>query len=299
MKRNAWIATAIVAALVAAGAVAWTSQDRRDTPPAPRIPEGATLLRTAHYRVHSTAAAQQTREVAEAVESLYAAYGALFAGQVAPSHAPLTLVLYAGKDEFARNNRSRPWAEAYYRRPACYAYYAGQNANPYHWMLHEATHQLNTEVAGWRLPAWANEGVASYLGASWLEDGVLTPGRSDPDAYPIWWLSRMGLTGDLRADIAAGRIIPLRQLLDGGGPGIDRHVNLYYLHYWSLSHFLFHGQDGTYADAYRRLLARGASTADFERTIGPVGAVEVQWYAHLLAAMRTMQAHEAEQGVLR
>ena len=57
----------------------------------------------------------------------------------------------ADREEFQRNNRSRPWAEAYYVRPACYAYYGGGRENPHHWMLHEAVHQLNTEVAKYTL----------------------------------------------------------------------------------------------------------------------------------------------------
>lgn len=301
-RRTAIIATSLALAASTAGIVAWMS-----TPPARRpapasraaIPAGAQLLQTAHYRVYSTATPAQTQEVADAVESLHAAYLSLFAEQVAPSTTPLTLVLYRDADEFARNNRSRPWAEAYYLRPACYAYYGGGKANPYHWMLHEAVHQLNTEVAGWRLPAWANEGVAGYLGASWLENGVLTPGRSDPDTYPIWWLSRMQLSGSLEADVAAARFIPLRDLLDGSGPDINQHVNLYYLHYWGLSHFLFHYDNRRYAAAYKQLLARSASTSDFERLIGPIETIEKAWYAYLLDAIATMRKYEEEHGIER
>ena len=301
-RRTAIIAASFMLATSAAGMLAWTStQPARPPTSAPRalIPAGAQLLQTAHYRVHSTATPTQTQEVASAAESLHAAYMSLFADQVAPSTTPLTLVLYRDADEFARNNRSRPWAEAYYLRPACYAYYAVGSANPHHWMLHEAVHQLNTEVAGWRLPAWANEGVAGYLGASWLENGVLTPGRSDPDTYPIWWLSRMKLTGSLEADVGAVRFIPLRDLLESSGPDINQHVNLYYLHYWGLTHFLFHYENGRYAAAYKQLLARGASTSDFERLIGPIETIEKAWYAYLLDATTTMQAYEAENGIER
>ncbi|MBD9480656.1 hypothetical protein [Pseudoxanthomonas sp. PXM02] len=306
MTRRAILVTATLASLALIGGVLVWQRAR----PAPasvaapvsvaRIPATATLLETSHYRVHSTATPAQTRQVTDAVESLHTAYMTLFADQVRPSSRPLTLVLYADREEFQRNNRSRPWAEAYYLRPACYAYYGGDGKeNPHHWMLHEAVHQLNTEVAGWRLPAWANEGVASYLGASWLEDGVLTPGRSDPDTYPIWWLSRMELTGSLQADVAAVRFIPLRALLEGQGPDINQHVNLYYLHYWGLTHFLFHYENGRYAAAYKQLLARGASTADFERLIGPVEEIEKAWYTYLLDAIATMQKYEAENGIER
>jgi len=303
-RRATLVAVSVALLALAIGISVW--QRTRPAPrvlsapvPAARIPEASTLLQTPHYRVHSTATPAQTQQVAEAVESLHAAYMALFGDQVRASTRPLTLVLYADREEFQRNNRSRPWAEAYYLRPACYAYYGGGRENPHHWMLHEAVHQLNTEVAGWRLPAWANEGVAGYLGASWLEDGVLTPGRSDPATYPIWWLSRMGLTGSLQQDAAAARFIPLRDLLEGRGPGIDRHVNLYYLHYWGLTHFLFHYENGRYAAAYKQLLARGASTPDFERLIGPIEGIEEAWYAYMLDAIATMQTYEADNGIER
>ena len=48
--------------------------------------------------------------------------------------------------------------------------------------------------------AWVVERLGKY-------HGVLTPGRSDPATYPIWWLSRMGLTGSLQEDAAAARFI--------------------------------------------------------------------------------------------
>lgn len=292
MTRHVAVFAAVLASLVLVGLIAW-QRTRREPAPVAHIPAGATLLQMPHYRVYSTATPAQTQQVGDAAESLHAAYRKLFAAEIGGSTPPLTLVLYASRVEFQRNNRSRPWAEAYYLQPASYAYYR-DGANTYHWMLHEVVHQLNTEVAGWRLPTWANEGVASYLGASWLEDGVLTPGRSDPNAYPIWWLSRMQLTGNRQADIAAGRLIPLRDLLEGRGPDINRHVNLYYLHYWSLSHFLFHYQDGKYAAGYKQLLARGASTPDFERLIGPVEDVEAAWYTYLVEAMKRMQRYDAD-----
>ena len=301
-RRTVLVAVVLASLALIVGAVAWQRARPAPVPiplPLARIPATATLLETPHYRVHSTATPTQTRHVADAVESLHAAYMGLFAEEVSPSSRPLTLVLYADREEFQRNNHSRPWAEAYYLRPACYAYYGGERENPHHWMLHEAVHQLNTEVAGWRLPAWANEGVASYLGASWLENDLLTPGRSDPDTYPIWWLSRMKLTGSLHADVAAVRFIPLRELLEGGGPGIDQHVNLYYLHYWGLTHFLFHYENGRYAAAYKQLLARGASTTDFERLIGPIGEIEEAWYTYMLEAIATMRAYEAENDIER
>lgn len=258
-----------------------TAQVRTTTVPA--------TTETAHYRISSTADALQTRAVADAVESLHAAYRDFFREQLPPKDhgRKLHLFLYRDREEFKRNNRSRPWAEAYYRQPTCHAYYATDAPNPTHWMIHEATHQMNREVAGFRKHAWMDEGLASYFGTSLIKDGKLLPGSIDPDTYPIRWLSQHYLSGDLAADLREGRIIPLRALISGvGGPDINGNVNLYYLHYWSLTHFLFHHGDGRHAQRYRELIAEGASLENFERRIGPVEQVQVQWYAYLRDRIR-------------
>lgn len=245
---------------------------------------GARLVETAHYAITSTADDEQTRRVGEAVEALHTAYLAWFPDVAhRPANArKLRLTLYAHKGQFRANNRSSPWAEAYYLAPVSYAYYAKDGANPYHWMLHEATHQLNNEVARFPKTKWIEEGLGTYFGASTIVDGRLRPGKIDGDAYPIWWLDGIGLSGDLGADIAAGHWIPIRALITGrDAPSIHSNVNRYYVQYWSLTHFLFHGDGGHHAAAYRRLIAEGGTLENFERLIGPADRIERDWYRHL------------------
>ena len=95
--------------------------------------------------------------------------------------------------------------------------------------------------------------------------------------------SPLGPTGDAAKDFASGRIVPLRALITGhGGPALDAHANQWYLGYWSLAHFLFHGGQGKYAPGFRKLLAgHRATLADFERDIGPVDRVQAEWYRYL------------------
>ena len=240
-------------------------------------------VETEHYAIATTATPEQTRAIGAAVESLHRAYSAFFAKALAGEGAPgrLQLRLYRDRSEFVAHNRSFPWAEAYYRAPICHAYYSGGGQNPYHWMLHEATHQLNHEVAGFENRRWMNEGLATYFGASRIENGVLHPGSIDSTAYPIWWLTRIPLSGDLGRDIEQRRWIPLRDLLADTGPAIGRHLNLYYVEYWSLSHFLFHYRDGQYAQGYRAVIREGGSVEAFERRIGPIDRVQEQWYGYL------------------
>lgn len=248
------------------------------------IPAHAKAYRTDHYAISSTATPERTRAVGEAVESLHRAYSEFFRLPAATGeHPALKLILYRDRHEFSAYNTSLPWAEAYYRRPYCHAYYAGGKANPYHWMLHEATHQLNAEVAGIAEAKWMNEGLASYFGASRLRDGVLAAGSIDRGAYPIWWIADLPLSGNLPQDLRTGALIPLRDLIAGTGPAISgRYLNVYYIEYWSLSHFLFHYQGGRYARGYRRLLRGDGSLAAFEAQIGPIDRVQAEWYGYLL-----------------
>lgn len=255
-----------------------TSTQAGRTPP-PLLPAAVTT-ETVHYRIHSTATPAQTAQVAQAVESLHAGYAALFPS-TPTRREKLALVLYRDRAQFKRNNHSRPWAEAYYLPPRSYAYFDANARNPYHWMLHEATHQLMREVSGFPRRKWIDEGVAAYLGASRLVDGTLRAGDPDPDAYPTWWLREYAPSGNLAQDIASGRIIPLQQLVSGrGGPDENRYFNLYYVHYWSLSHFLFHYRGGEYAPGYRRLIAEGGSVDAFERLIGALPQIQREWYAY-------------------
>lgn len=296
-----WLLT-LVPLLGLGGYLAWRANEYRDAqaaqaakPAARRIARapshppplpGARTVETAHYAITSTADDEQTRRVGDAVEALHDAYLAWFpdVGKRPPDAPKLRLTLYAHKGEFRANNRSSPWAEAYYLAPVSYAYYAKGGPNPYHWMLHEATHQLNNEVARFPKTKWIEEGLGTYFGASRIVDGGLRPGAIDGDAYPIWWLDRTELTGDLDADIADGRWIPIRALITGrDAPSIHGNVNRYYLQYWSLTHFLFHHDGGRHADAYRRLIAQGGTLENFERLIGPADRIERDWYRYLQA----------------
>ncbi|RNF82071.1 DUF1570 domain-containing protein [Montanilutibacter psychrotolerans] len=246
-------------------------------------PLPATIVETAHYTIASTATPERTERVAKAAESLYDAYVAFFGDSLnARGNSPrLQLVLYRDRKQFKAHNRSSPWAEAYYLPPASHAYFDDSRPNPYHWMVHEATHQLNREVANLSQAPWINEGVATYFNASRIQDGKLQPGIVDTNTYPIWWLSTMKLSGNREEDIRAGRIIPLRKLIASGRVDIGGNVNLHYIEFWSLTHFLLHHDNGRFAGKYRELMKTAGTLDDAERLLGPIEQLESPWYEHL------------------
>jgi hypothetical protein len=251
-------------------------------------PPNARIHETPRYRIVTTADTAQTEHIAAAVESLHDAYLGFFRDQI-PETAirsrkkKLKLTLYRDRPQFQAFNDSMPWAEAYYRTPMCHAYYVKGAPNPFHWMLHEATHQLNAEVARFKKAPWIDEGLGTYFGSSRLVIGTLRLGEIDPDTYPIWWLPTFPISGDLDADIAQQRWIPLHSFLTGkNAPPMAGRVNQYYMQYWSLTHFLFHYDNARYATAYKQLIAEGGTLTNFEKRIGPVDRIQREWYGYLL-----------------
>jgi len=247
------------------------------------------VIETTHHKVYSTATQQQTADMARALELLYAAYsnrlGAVSGCQY--EHPRLQLKFYKDRNEMRRINPSLGWAEAFYREPYCRAYYSADEINPYHWMLHESVHQLNHEVAHLKLTHWLEEGLAEYFSTSRLMADKLAVGQIDLNTYPVWWLDDLATSTNLAENLKNGSVIPLRAVItDHGGPSMDTHFNLYYLHWWTLTYFLFESEK--YHDRALQLLQSGGQLEDFEKLIGPVEQVQTEWHdyvRHLKAAL--------------
>lgn len=238
---------------------------------------------TAHYRIQSSAQPAQTADIGVKVETLHTAYFELFGAWTNGQSQPrLEMKLFRNRDEFRRCNRGVGWAEAFYRPDCCYGYYSAEEINPYHWMLHEAVHQLNHEVAHLHLAKWADEGLSAYFSSSLLVEERLDTRHVDRNTYPVWWLADLQLTGQIDRDLQNGTVIPLRAILTGhGGPSLNKQFNLYYLHWWSLMHLLLNGNDAKYRPYVLPMLEEGATPESFEKHIGPIDRLQAEWYQHL------------------
>jgi hypothetical protein len=242
-------------------------------------------LRTTHYFIRSSATRAQTEEVGRKVEALHDAYFEFFRELIpaGASNGPLKLNLFASRAEFRRCHRWLTWEEAFYREPYCHAYFPSDETSPWQWMIHEAVHQMNREVARFELAQWAEEGVAEYFSTSRFAGDRLRLGVTDPNTYPLWWFEDQKFTGDMDGDLASGALIPLRALMSGqGGPSLNKAFNAYYLHWWSLVKFLIDDDHGRRHAAFLRVLRQGATLESFEKEIGPVEQVQSEWYAFFL-----------------
>ena len=230
------------------------------------------------FMIYATATLDQIDEICGVAESLYRAYADFFAAdlELPAEHDDLRVRLFGTRDEFRDVVLGgQGWAEGLYDGEYCNMYYDGDSANPYHWFVHEATHQLNYEVAGLNNVQWLEEGMACYFGTSVVLDGELQLGVPDIETYPVWWMP----SWDVR-----DAHIPLSTIVSGqGGPDMDQYFNDYYLHWWTLVHFLVQADDGAYRDGLIQMLDRRLRLVDFEAEVGDIDAIEAQWIDYVAA----------------
>lgn len=143
------------------------------------------------------------------------------------------------------------------------------NGTTWHVVQHEGFHQFAHAVIRGELPPWVNEGIAEYFGESLFTGDAFVTG-----IVPPWRLKR------LQEEINAGRLKSVKQmmLLSGGAWNAQMKIENYD-QAWSMVHFLAHGENGRYQDAFvnfMRLIGRGlqwqqawlqtfGSAADFEQ----------------------------------
>lgn len=244
----------------------------------------ALKLESEHYKALSNVSLEGTQDALSKVETLYQTYTSFWGVNARSNDNKLLLKIYSSRKEFKRANPLSGWAEAFYSEPYCHQYIEVENEKkPYHWMVHEATHQLNNEVSQFRLPQWAEEGIACYFSTSPMDDGKMTLGEIDWDTYPIWWLSPLGLSGDLSRDKVDKKIMSIKSIVnDEKSLKMNQHVNLYYIHWFSFVHFLLEGEQRKYREAFMAYVKTPSGLEAFEENVGPYQLIEQQWYQHLL-----------------
>jgi hypothetical protein len=255
----------------------------------PRPWHPALTRETPRHIIYSTATRQQTEDTAHALELLYVAYSNRFRElpRFQTSHSKLQLKLYKDRNEMRGIHPAMGWAEAFYRNLYCHAYFSTNEINPLHWMLHESVHQLNHEVAHLGLAKWLEEGLATYFSTSRMFTNQLAVGRIDPNTYPVWWMDLIATTTNLEENIANKSVIPLRSIIENrGGPSMSSHFNLYYLHWWTLTHFLFEHE--RYGPKALKLAERGGNLAAFEDIIGPIEKIQPEWHAYVLHLKKSL-----------
>lgn len=138
-----------------------------------------------------------------------------------------------------------------------------------HEMVHALDHRVSKNIAG-KLPTWLHEGRAEHLGTYARFGRTIVPGfvRVDPrSAGPLVLAQAIGSTS-------------LAELMKAGGSFQFKE----YCTSFALVHFLFHGEDGKYADGFRWYLnglPGKASLADFEARVGKLAEIEPRYKSYV------------------
>jgi len=93
-------------------------------------------------------------------------------------------------------------------------------------------------------------------------------------------MDELATTPDLGKNIRNGSVIPLRAIITNrGGPRLSSQFNLYYLHWWTLTHFVF--ESPRCREHALELVRRGGGLQAFEQTLGPVDKVQAEWHGYV------------------
>lgn len=231
-----------------------------------------------HYHMRSSAPQPRTKSAMDAAEVLHRRWAAWTGAKDSKPHPRHKLRLFSSRDEMRRTLPGLGWAEAIYHDSICDQYDDRFATRPWHWLVHEATHQLAYEESRLRLPRWANEGLACLFSTARQRKGDLILGSVDPETYPVWWLQKTPPTGDFAKDMRALLVPPSRFLAESDFAAIGNSVNAHYMSWWSFAHYL----NKTDSAAWRDWILHDATPEGLAKRFGSGTNLDRKWYAHVL-----------------
>jgi hypothetical protein len=213
---------------------------------------------TDHWDIRTTVRDEEFLELLpQFLETSYAQYEKLFPNLDETDARPLVAYLFQTRQEWdAFSHRLSPRNARIYRRIRSGAYckediivaYYIRRAYTLSILAHEGLHAFVHRRFPGDLPAWLNEGLATYCeGYHYgLSQPKFTPDRNE---------FRLN---SLRESLLADILVPLRRLLSTHSARIVRDTSptvlSYYAQVWGLVVFLRYGQEGKYAGRFDELL---------------------------------------------
>lgn len=219
-----------------------------------------TQITTDHFDIYTTVEDQELLDYLPAfVEACYRQYADLLAAPQGPN-PHLQTHIFANRTQMAEFTRHKyPRRSDVYGRVgvggfaehgSCVTFYTRPRAYMLSTIAHEGLHQYFAGHFKQQIPAWLNEGLATYCEGFDLRrrQPVFTPRRN---------LSRLN---SLREALAADTLIPLTELLQTHAGKVivqarSRMTRTYYAQVWALIVFLRHGTDERYAAGFAKMLA--------------------------------------------
>ncbi|HUW81719.1 MAG TPA: DUF1570 domain-containing protein [Phycisphaerae bacterium] len=215
-------------------------------------------LLTDHFAVYTTVQDALTLELLPVfMETAYRQYISM-APAPDDSDRRLPIYLFDTRNQWEQFTRGFARDEArrylqirsggYTRQETCVAYYIRRELT-LAVLAHEGFHQYAYRHFGKAVPAWLNEGLASYC-ENYAWDGDQPVFAPHANRFRI---------NHLRQALVTGKLMPLAEILDAHAGDVvtttQRKVQTYYAQVWSMTMFLQHGPQQRYTWGFARLLA--------------------------------------------
>ena len=216
-------------------------------------------LTTDHFDIYTTVDDEEFLNYLPGfVEACYRQYAELLPPPQDPGPRLQTYLLATQQQmaEFTRikyprrgNVYGRVGVAGFAEHGSCVTYYTKPRGRTLTTIAHEGLHQYFGSQFEQRIPAWLNEGLASYCEGFELQ-------RRQPIFTPRRNLTRLN---SLREALAVGTLLPLTELLDTNAGKVivqaqSRVTRTYYAQVWALVVFLRHGAGGGHAAGFREML---------------------------------------------
>lgn len=150
---------------------------------------------------------------------------------------------------------------------------AGEHLNDRTWHIvqHEGFHQFAHTVIRGDLPPWVDEGLAEYFGEALFTGDSFVSG-----VLPPWRLARV------QAALVAKKFKPLKEMMTlSAKDWIATMTAANYDQAWSMVHFLAHGEDGKYRDAFGSFIRQvGQGRGYYEAWVSVFGQDVQQFEKH-------------------
>ncbi len=207
----------------------------------------AWTLETEHYRIRTNAGYRVLRTVGHAMEQMQRFYRIFHQYKVDGGAVPVAGVhIFKNRSEY-RSLGGSPvdWAAGHWNGTNVVTYdqrEGGQGSlrDTLGVLFHEASHQFTSLAGGSAVPAWLNEGMASFFEGTRL----LSNGRIE------WNLVAPGRLYPLLDDLRSARPHDLRRVITGA---VDDY-RVYYPWGWGICYYLYNAEDDTGRLLYRSLM---------------------------------------------
>lgn len=145
------------------------------------------------------------------------------------------------------------------------------DGDTWHVVQHEGFHQFADAVIGGDIPIWINEGLAEYFG-----EALFTGDQFITGIIPPWRLERV------KESIKNHQFMPLQRMMHLSHLEWNQNISIAnYDQAWTMVHFLAHGENGAYQNAFSQFMTRIGKgqkwTLAWNETFGDPAKFEERW----------------------